>query len=131
MIYTRQLRQKVPDTQNWADYRDDSDVRFAHKLLFGQTVEEVQGLFGQDRSLERAGELLFAPIRRVFHYYVFALTAYVLFEAAAEDSDSASPLLHLLFGREKNDPSRVCEIYFRIAPIVAAWHLVKLPTMLI
>ncbi|NRF72471.1 hypothetical protein HLB44_36530 [Aquincola sp. S2] len=117
MIDTRPLRRKVPDASDWAGYKDDLDVRYAHKLMFGKSVDEVQDLFGQGRSIERASELLFTP-RTVFQYYVFAFAAYVLSDAAAEDSDSASPFLLLLINREKRDPGSVREIYNRMEPIV-------------
>lgn len=117
MIDTRPLRREIPDASDWAGYKNDFDVRYAHKLMFGKSVEEISNLFGQGRSIERGSELLFAP-RTVFQYYVFAFAAYVLSDAAAEDSDSASPFLLLLINREKRDPGSVREIYERMKPIV-------------
>jgi hypothetical protein len=118
MIDTRPLRNRVPDAEDWAGYENDLDVRYAHTLLFGKSAGEVQDVFGQGRSIERADELLFAP-RKVSQYYVFAFAAYVVSDAAAQDADSASPFLNLLVNREKKDPGSVKEIHKRLAPIVS------------
>jgi hypothetical protein len=116
MTDTRPFR-SVPDASDWAGYEDDLDVCYAHKLMFGKSVDDVVNLFG-DQSIERAGELLFVP-RAVFQYYVFAFATYVLSDAALGDSDSASPFLRLLVDRETREPGSVREIYSRMKAIVS------------
>jgi hypothetical protein len=101
---------KIPGHAEWAGCETDLDVKYAHKLLFGKSIAEVQGLFGGVRSIERADELLFMP-RRAFQYYVFAFAEFVLSEQARGDSDSASPFLRLLVSREGRDPGSVAQIY--------------------
>ena len=108
---------KIPNADDWIGYRDDLEVRYAHKLLFGKSIAEVQGLFGDIRSIERASELQSMP-RRAFQYYVLAFAEFILSAAAREDADSASPFLHLLISREENDPGSVAQIYPRLAQAV-------------
>lgn len=99
----------VPDESAWYGYEDDLDVRYLHGLFYGKSIEEVQKYFGEGRSIERMDELLFAP-RQVFQYYIHAFARFVMSEAAAGDSDSASPFLSLLEEREKKDPGSVRNI---------------------
>lgn len=105
---TRKL--KIPNSDDWQGYEGDLDVRHAHKLLFGKSIDDVQRYFGGVQSISRADELQFMP-RAAFQYYVFAYSQYVLSEAARGVPDSASPFLHLLVEREKQDPDSVREIY--------------------
>ena len=107
---SKRPRAKVPGVGEWAGYEADLDVRHAHKLMFGKTREEVQGLFGGVHSIERADELLFMP-RRAFQYYVLAFADFLASEAARGDSDSASSFLRLLVSREERDPGSVSQIY--------------------
>jgi len=108
---------KIPGPKDWVGYEADLDVRHAHRLMFGKTVEEVKTLFGGTGSIERADELLFMP-RRAFQYYVFAFVEYVISIAAEGDSDSASSFLRLLINREKRDSGSVTEIYGDLASAV-------------
>jgi hypothetical protein len=108
---------KVPGSDAWLGYESDLDVKHAHKLMFGKTISDVQGLFGGVRSIERADELLFMP-RRAFQYYVFAFAEFALSDKGIGDSDSASPFLRLLLNREKRDPGSVAQIYEELVPVV-------------
>ena len=101
---------RIPDESAWYGYEDDLDVRYMHGLFYGKSIEEVQEYFGEGRSIERAGELLFSP-RPVFQYYVQAFAHFLSLQRAAGDSDSASPFLHLLEEREKLDPGSVQQIF--------------------
>jgi hypothetical protein len=91
-------------------YEADLDVRHAHTLFFGKSLDEVQGHFGGGRSIERADELLFMP-RKAFQYYVLAFAQFVMSEAARADSDPASSFLGLLLNREKRDPGSVGQVF--------------------
>ncbi|MEK8035082.1 hypothetical protein AACH06_30055 [Ideonella sp. DXS29W] len=86
-------------------------------MLFGKSIAEVQAHFGNGRSIERAGELLFMP-RRAFQYYVQAFAEFVMSSAAEGDSDSASPFLNLLVARERRDPGSVAQVYAALRPTV-------------
>lgn len=108
---------KVPGPDAWAGYRDDLDVKYAHKLFFGKSTAEVRQYFGGVQSIERADELLFMP-RRAFQYYVFAFAELVVSNAATVDPASASAFLHLLVNREERDPGGVSEIYPELRPVV-------------
>jgi hypothetical protein len=116
-------RVKIPGHAEWEGYETDLDATYAHELLFGKSIAEVQELFGDVRSIERADELLFMP-QRAFQYYVFAFAEFVLSEQARGDPDSASPFLRLLISREERDPGSVADIYPHLLPAVeyAASH---------
>lgn len=113
----KRRRKRIPGPEEWRGYESDLDVRYAHKLLFGKSIEEVQQHFGGVRSIERADELLHMP-RGAFRYYVNAFAKYVTSEAARGDSDSASPFLRLLVNREERDPGSVAEVYDDLADAV-------------
>jgi hypothetical protein len=91
----KKLKRKIPGSIEWSGYKDDLDVRHAHKLFFGKPISEVQQYFGGTQSIERADELLFMP-RQAFQYCVFAFADFVLSDKAIGDPDSASPFLRLL-----------------------------------
>ena len=113
----RARRRRIPGHAEWRGYENDLDVKWAHDLLFGKSIDEVQGLFGENRSIERADELLFMP-RIPFQYYVLAFAKFVTSEAARGDSDSASSFLNLLIGREERDPGSVAQIAEELADAV-------------
>ena len=110
-------QRKIPGSDDWSGYKDDLDVKYAHRLFFGKSTAEVQQYFGGTSSIERADELLFTP-RRAFQYYVFAFAEFVVSDAGVGDSDSASSFLHLLINREKRDPGSVSDIYLELQPVV-------------
>jgi hypothetical protein len=96
----------IPGDEEWRGYETDLDAKYAHTLLFGKSIDEVQPLFGGGRSIERADELRFVP-GAVFRYYVHAFAKFVKSDAAKGDPDSASSFLHLLATREERDVSAV------------------------
>src|SRR5689334_9763538 len=101
-------QRRVPTAEDWSGYKADEEVRYAHRLFFGRTTSEVLNLFGGGRGIERASELLYMP-RRAFQYYVFAFAEFLMSDAAAGESDDASPFLRLLVGREERDPGSVAQ----------------------
>jgi len=101
----------VPDQTDWAGYEADLEGRWAYRLLFGKSIDEVRYEFRDTAAIERSVELIGAP-RPVFQYYVFAFVS--LFESPVEsagESDCASAFLRLLCNRERDDPGCVAEIY--------------------
>ena len=113
----KKLKRKIPGSIEWSGYKDDLDVRHAHKLFFGNPISEVQQYFGGTQSIERADELLFMP-RQAFQYYVFAFAEFVLSDQAIGDPDSASPFLRLRVAREERDSGSVAQVYSELLPIV-------------
>ena len=97
---------RIPDEPAWSGCEDDLDVQYMRNLFNGKSIVEVQQYFGQNRSIERSGELLFSP-RPVFQYYVHAFATFIMSERARGDSDSASTFLRLLDAREERDPGSV------------------------
>ena len=101
----------VPNQNDWAGYENDIEGRWAYRLLFGKTIEEVRYEFRDTDSIERAMELLDAP-RAVFQYYLFAFVSILQSpEESVGESDCASVFLHFLCNREKRDPGSVAQIY--------------------
>ncbi|HKZ18275.1 MAG TPA: hypothetical protein VJ161_12510 [Geobacteraceae bacterium] len=106
----------IPDAGDWAGYKDDLDVKYAHKLLFGKSIQEVIHHFARS-PIERADELLFMP-RKAFQYYIFAFTEHLESDESIGESDAASPFLNLLLAREEKDPGSVMEIYDDLFPTI-------------
>lgn len=113
----KRRRKRIPGPEDWLGFESDLDVRHAHRLLFGRSIEEAQQHFGGVRSIERADELLHMP-RGAFRYYVKAFARFVTSQAAAGDADSASPFLRLLLNREQRDPGSVAEVYEDLATAI-------------
>src|SRR3984957_2858125 len=44
-------KRKIPGSIEWSGYKDDLDVRHAHKLFFGKPISEVQQYFGGTHRL--------------------------------------------------------------------------------
>lgn len=108
---------EVPGEAEWAGHDEDLDVRFAYRLYFGQTTDEVMYDF-REHVIERALELQLAP-RPVFQYYVFAFVD--LFASPGESigqADCASVFLRLLCRREQDDPGSVAALYAELRATV-------------
>lgn len=108
---------RVPEESDWAGYEEDLDAQYAHRLMFGKTMEELLYSF-RDLPIERGSELRFMP-RRAFQYYVFTFVR--LFASPAESlgqSTCADVFLSLLCEREAVDPGSVAEIYPRLRATV-------------
>jgi hypothetical protein len=108
---------QVPGAAQWAGYQDDLEAQYAHGLLFGKLIDEVQECFADDRSMERAAELHFMP-RGAFQYYILAFAQFLQSERARGDSNAASSFLHLLIVREQDDPGSVSGVYPELASTV-------------
>ena len=107
----------IPGEAEWTGREGDFDVRFAYRLYFGKTTDEVMYEFREHAS-ERALELRLAP-RPVFQYYVFAFVD--LFASpgeSVEQAECAIAFLRLLRDREQSDPGSVKEIYAELRPTV-------------
>ena len=102
-------KRKIPGSIEWSGYKDDLDVKHAHKLFFGKPTSDVQQYFGGVQSIGRADELLYMP-RQAFQYYVFAFADFVVSDKAIGDSDSASCFLRLLVAREERDSGSVSQV---------------------
>lgn len=117
----RQLMQSseasIPGDAEWAGYEDDLDARYAHKRLFGKSIEQVQRLFEKCDALSLAEDLHFMPIP-AFQYYIFAFAQFLLSDRAAGDSGAASSFLGVLIVRESEEPGSVSDLYVHLKPTV-------------
>ena len=108
---------RIPVESDWNSQETDLDVQYLQRLVFGKSNDQIQEYFGENRSIERADEMLFAP-RAVFQYYVQGFAKFMLSERARGDSDSASAFLGLLEARENRDQGSVKNIYSLLASCV-------------
>ena len=69
-------KRRVPSREAWGDLKADPEVRYAHKLFSGKTIEEAAPLFVSN-PIERAAELRFSPAP-VFAYYVFCFVDFLV-----------------------------------------------------
>jgi len=87
---------KVPTEEEWENYWDDLDTKYAYKVFYGKTNDEVQEEF-KCAVLERAEELSYMPIKP-FQYYVFGFKQFI--ESGQFDeldaSDVASCFIRLI-----------------------------------
>ena len=108
---------RIPNQNDWKGYQQDLDVKYMYHLFFGQSFTQAMAHFGDNRSIERADELLFCP-RNVFQYYIFSFANFILSKEAKGDSDSASSFLTFLKIREQKDPGSVAAIYPQLKPVI-------------
>jgi hypothetical protein len=103
--FSMRRKLKIPGDMEWSGYETDLDVRDAHRMMFGKSIEEVQAHFGDAHSISRADELLFMP-RGAFQYYALAFAEFLKSDRARGDSDSASSFIRLLLARQKTRPRK-------------------------
>ena len=96
---------KIPSQDDWAGYEDDLDARYAYRVFFGRSIEEVVPLF-HENPIERCSELSFMPVKP-FRYYILAFRDYLLSEQSREDSDAASCYLRLIVEKIDNEPATI------------------------
>lgn len=52
---------QIPSREDWGDFEDDLDARYAFKVFFGKSISEAVPLI-QENPIERTDELRFMPI---------------------------------------------------------------------
>ena len=86
----------IPTEDDWENYQDDLDAKYAHKIFFGKTNNEVQEDFKRS-VIERASELSFMPIKP-FQYYVLGFKQFIEIRDfnQFDDADAASCFIRLV-----------------------------------
>ena len=100
----------IPDKKAWEGYENDLDFQYFHWLAYGRSNDDMQSEYGEDRSIERAGELQFVS-QPIFEFYIQGFCQFLLSDKAEGDSDSASSFLGLLEVRESERPGSVCAAF--------------------
>jgi hypothetical protein len=96
---------QIPSRQDWGDFGDDLDARYAFKVFFEKSIPEAVPLF-QENPIERTDELRFMP-PVPFRYYILAFRDYVLSEESQDDSDAASCYLRLIEEKVVGQPDTI------------------------
>jgi len=107
---------KIPTEQYWSGYHNDIDARYAYKIFFGKSNEDMQPAFKRN-VIERTDELRFMPIR-AYQYYIFGLRDYVRnrdFDVL-ESSDAASCFIKLALEKLKDAPNSILPILDELLP---------------
>jgi hypothetical protein len=104
---------RIPGVEEWRGYRSDPEVKNAHELFFGRSIDEVTELFRGGQCIQRAQELRYMP-RGAFRYYVRAFAQFVTSQETLDSLD-ARVFLGLLRSREELDPGSVAEIYAELS----------------
>ncbi len=107
---------KIPNEQDWENWQDDLDTKYAHNLLAGKTIQNVVDLF-LENPIERMDELIWVP-KSVFQYYIYGFVKAVHSKEAAGNSELASAFLNLLIAKEKQTKGSVAEIFNELMPTI-------------
>jgi len=103
---------RIPTKQDWGNYNEDLDVRYAFKLYGGKSIEDSMEYF-LNAPIERASELRFAPFG-IYQYYVNCFIKHLTSEIGAEESDMASVFLSLARDMSEKYPVEFSEFYPKI-----------------
>ncbi|BBB62359.1 hypothetical protein UNDKW_4086 [Undibacterium sp. KW1] len=99
---------EIPSEEDWGDYKNDLDQKYAYKMFFGKNLAEARLLF-QGAVIERTEELRFMPVIP-FQYYIGAYYQYLTSLAVLNNrnaSDTASCFLRLVESKLSDDPDSI------------------------
>ncbi|MFZ6733459.1 hypothetical protein ACO0LG_16145 [Undibacterium sp. Ji42W] len=113
------LNLEIPSEEDWGDYRNDLDQKYAHKMFFGKNLEEARLLF-EGAVIERTEELRFMPVIP-FRYYIFAYCRYLTSTAVLgrwDASDAASCFLRLVESKLSDESDAISPIMNELMPTI-------------
>lgn len=108
----------VPTEEEWENYTDDLDTKYAHGIFSGKTNDQVQREFRRS-VIERTSELRFMPIKP-FQYYMLGFKQYVEkgeFEQF-DAPDAASCFISLVEEMLERKPEFIRPILDELMPMV-------------
>ena len=108
----------IPEEKDWGEWKDDLDLRYAHKNFAGKSISEAIDLFVK-HSLHYQEDLQWMPIVP-FQFYIHAYKEYILSERSRDDSDGASCYLRLIKQKLENEPDHVLNIFELLLPSLEA-----------
>jgi len=109
---------KIPNEDDWGNYKDDLEQEWAYKVFGGKSNDEVQKEFVQN-VIERTDELRFMPVIP-FRYYMLGFMKFVMsgnFEICGS-SDAASCFLDLVKEKLIEYPEHILPIMDELYPAV-------------
>ncbi|MFZ6681757.1 hypothetical protein [Undibacterium sp. Tian12W] len=110
---------QIPTEEDWGEYKNDLDQKYAHKMFFGKNLAEARLLF-EGAVIERTGELRFMPVIP-FQYYIGAYCQYVTSPAVLNNrnaSDAASCFLRLVESKLRVDPDSISPLMKELMPAI-------------
>ena len=108
----------VPTEEDWGNWKDDLDQKYAHGLFAGKTNEEMQPHF-QRCVIERADEIRWM-LKIPFQYYILGFRDHVMSGDFDEygSPDAASCFLNLVEEKLKSHPDYIFPVMQELMPAV-------------
>lgn len=110
---------QVPSEEEWGNYKEDLDRKYAHKMFSGKSHEQVISRF-EDNIIEAVDELRFMP-PIPFRYYMLALRNYMVSKLVLANpmvSDAASCFLRLVAEKLRETPNFIFPIIGDLMPAI-------------
>ncbi|MFZ6712884.1 hypothetical protein [Undibacterium sp. TC9W] len=110
---------QIPTEEDWGEYKNDLDQKYAHKMFFGKNLAEARLLF-ERAVIERTEELRFMPVIS-FRYYIFAYCQYLTSTAVLgrwDASDAASCFLRLVESKLRDESDAISPIMNELMPTI-------------
>jgi hypothetical protein len=100
----------VPTENEWENYKEDLDTKYAHDLFIGKTNEQMLSEY-KDRVLARSEDIYWMPIKP-FQYYIFGFRDFVIQQdfGICEGSDAASSFLNLVIYKLEKKPEFILSV---------------------
>lgn len=100
----------VPTENEWENYKEDLDAKYAHDLFIGKTNEQMLPEY-KDRVLARSEDIYWMPIKP-FQYYIFGFRDFVIQQdfGICESSDAASSFLNLVIYKLEEKPEFILSV---------------------
>jgi len=101
-------RLRIPNEEDWDNYKQDLDQQWAHDQYCGRSNEEMQGYFSNN-PIEAAADLRFMP-EIPFRYYMLGYKDLVMSDDLEQASDAASCFLNLIVQKLEEQPRYIVPI---------------------
>ena len=113
----------IPSEEEWGDWQQDVDQRFAHDTYIGRSTRDMQDRFVH-APIEAASELQFMP-PIPFRYYIIGFRDSVMSDKHDEVSkaNSASCFLRLVYEKLRTDRDAIMPVIDKLMP--TAEHIAR------
>ncbi len=111
------MRMNIPTEQDWENYWDDLDAKWAHKVFAGKSNDEVQVAF-RNCVIEKMSDLWFMPIKP-FQYYMYGFKQFIdkgKFDDEFDASDAVSCFINLVANVLEEKPGYIKPILNDLMP---------------
>ena len=110
------MNMEIPKEEDWGNWNDDLDTRYAFKQFGGKSISEAVDLFIEN-ALYYQEDLQWMPIIP-FQYYIHAYKEYLLSDKSSDDSDAASCYLRLIKCKLGTDRNCIIDIFDSLLPSI-------------